>query len=120
MSTEQAQTSTAGGQSVLTDGLGGTLFSTDAWLNEPLKDGTPRHKRLCFLITANGGLQVRGWGVLSFGDGHQRGLEQDDALELMQWSAFMDGLEAAGVEVLTALRPYFESYQAELVTPNSE
>jgi hypothetical protein len=84
-----------------------------------MKDGTARHRRLCFLITANGGLQVHQWGFLSFGDGHQRGLEQDDALELMQWSAFMDGLEAAGVEILDALRPYFEAYQTEFVTPNA-
>lgn len=94
------------------------MFDTQAWLNEPLKDGAPRHKRLCFLITANGGLQVRGWGFIGYGNGHQSGLEQEDALELMQWSAFMDGLEAADVEVLAALRPYFEAYQAEFEPPN--
>lgn len=97
------------------------MFDIQAWLNEPLKDGTPRHRRLCFLITANGGSVVRGWGILSFTPGkHQYGLEQDDALELMQASSFLNGLEAAGINVGEALRPYYEAYQAEFVKPGVE
>ena len=94
------------------------MIDTQAWLNEPLQNGELRYKRLCFLITANGGLSVSGWGFLSFGDGHQRGLEQDEALELMQWGAFMNGLEAAGVKILADLRPYLEAYQAVYEQPN--
>lgn len=92
------------------------MINLDDWLNELGRDGqTPRHQRLCFLIMANGGLRVGGWGIICHdGSGHQRGLEQDDALELMQAVAFMMGLDAADVPVFERLKPYMDSYQAAL------
>ncbi len=86
-------------------------FDVDAWLNQDLPSGQLLHQRLSFLVTANGGFSVRGWGILSYGGGHQRGLEQDDALELIQWAAFLDGLAAAGVSIHDAFYPLFQEYQ---------
>ena len=91
------------------------MFDAQEWLNTMMQDSvTPRHRRLCFLITANGGLRVHGWGVTTHGEGsHQKGLDQDDALDLLQWGAFMDGLEVAGIRIHEALIPYYDAYQKE-------
>lgn len=90
------------------------MFDAKAWLEESLATGYLRHERICFLVTANGGFNVFGWGFISSVDGHQRGLDQNDALDLMTISAFMKGLEAAGVKVFDTLKPYFDAYQAKL------
>lgn len=82
-------------------------FNLHGWLTEEIewRDALgntirgPRHLRLCWLTFANGGPQIRGWGVISsFPNGHQQGLDQNDALELMQLYAFVNGLAAAGVD----------------------
>ena len=88
------------------------MFNLQEWLNEPAREGLPRHERICFLLEANGGPNVYQWGVLSFGDGHQRGLEQDDALELVQVTAFLSGLEAMGAPVAETLDPLIAAYRA--------
>lgn len=91
------------------------MFDSKAWLEETLQSGIVRHERLCFLVTANGGFDVHGWGFIGFGGVHQQGLEQNEALELMCVTAFMNGLEAAGVKVFDTFKPYFDAYQAKLV-----
>ncbi len=98
------------------------MFDIDQWLNETMTirdrildaDLTmPRHERLCFLVMANGGFVVRGWGTIDNGGpgGHQRGLEQDDALDLMRIGEFLNGLETAGVDWSAKLRPVFDAYR---------
>lgn len=87
-------------------------FDVDAWLNTPLADnsGLFRKDRLCYLIYANGGFDVHGWGMTSFDGIHTRGLEQDEALELIQCKAYIDGLFDGGIDVLAVLESYFKSY----------
>lgn len=94
-----------------------STFDIEQWLNEPLRNGQPRHRRIAFLVVANDGFDVRQWGCISYGSGHQRALDQDEALELMQWSAFMEGLAAAGVDVHSAFLPKFQAYKSEIEQP---
>ena len=89
------------------------MINLDQWLHEPLKNGTPRWKRIAFLVYANGGFTVRQWGIVSYGPGlHQQGLEQNDALELLQWESFIDGLQAAGVNFHDAFFPLYTGYKS--------
>ncbi len=92
-------------------------FDVHGWLNQTLTSGQILHRRLSFLVTANGGFDVRGWGCISSGNGHQQGLEQNDALELIYWDGFISGLVAAGVNFHDAFYPIFQSYQQEHMTP---
>jgi len=96
------------------------MLNLQEWLNESTRDGLPRHERICFLLEANSGPNVHQWGILSYGDGHQRGLEQDDALELMQVTAFLSGLEAMGAPVGETLAPLIYAYRARHERPNVE
>ncbi|MFA7269954.1 MAG: hypothetical protein WC073_11465 [Sterolibacterium sp.] len=96
------------------------MFNLQEWLNEPTHEGLPRHERICFLLEANGGPNVRQWGITSFGGGHQRGLDQDDALELMQATAFLSGLEAMGAPVAEVLYPLITAYRAQHEVPNTK
>lgn len=92
------------------------MFDVHQWLNEPLKNGMPRRERLLYLLEANGGPRVHQWGYISYGAGHQRGLEQDEALELMQYDGFIQGVEACGVDFWGQLRPYVDSYRARFAS----
>lgn len=85
------------------------MINPEEWLNQNF-EGKPRHERICFLIVANGGLTVHQWGFLSHRGGHQCGLEQKDAIDLIEIRAFMDGATAAGVDLFAALKPYYDSY----------
>lgn len=88
-------------------------FNLEAWLDKMLENGQRRHERLAFLITANGGAVVRGWGMISFREGgHQSGLDLDDALELIKVAAFFQGLGAAGVDVASVFTPRLNAYRA--------
>lgn len=85
-------------------------FDVNEWLSQDI-DGQPLHERLCFLIYANDGLTVTRWGCLSFSKGgHQSGLEQSDALNLIYWGGFIDGFEATGVSFRDAFEPYWTAY----------
>lgn len=98
-----------------------TPFDFNAWLNEPIDvqeiDGSvvkkPRHERICWLVLCNGGFGVSGWGVTDNAGpgGHQRGLDQADALDLLQTASFLLGLGAAGVDWNTPLAPIFAAYR---------
>lgn len=89
-------------------------FDLAAWLAEPV-DGKPQTTRadhLCYLLYANGGWQVRGWGVLSWtAGGHQQGLEQDEAIALIAYGGFVQGLVAAGVPFHALFIPTFKAYR---------
>lgn len=86
-------------------------FDVTEWLEED-HGGRPRHERLCWLLYCNGGPAVHEWGVTSTDKhGHQIGLEMEDAIELMQVSAFMTGLAACGVDVLGVLTPMMDAYR---------
>jgi hypothetical protein len=97
------------------------MLNPQEWLNEVVEHETwqgvermPRHRRLCFLVYANGGFGMHGWGYLSFTDGgHQSGLEQEDAMALMQYNAYMTGAADAGVNIFDAFKPYWDAYNAE-------
>lgn len=92
-----------------------------AWLLEPITvrnqykpdEIVPRHQRLSQLISANGGIEVSGWGIMDNGGpgGHIRGLEQNQALELIYYSGIIAGLEMAGVDFHSIFMPYLEAYQ---------
>jgi len=84
-------------------------FDVNAWLDEmigPPESPVPRHQRICFLILANGGPEVHRYGVISHFGGHQHGLEQEEAIELISVNSFMGGLAAAGVDIASAINPY--------------
>lgn len=106
---------------------GETAFKT--WLLEEVEPQTqylnrqkmPRHRYLSFLVTANCGFQVRGWGVTSrYPNGHLRGLEQNDALSLMAFGSYMDGLTQAGVPAFDLFHPYFLQYEEEINKPKEQ
>lgn len=70
------------------------------WFNQPW-EGTPHwndttpcetlFERFCFLVARNGGMQVHGWGFIS----GNRGLSQEQALELLQLGGVYVGFNAA-------------------------
>lgn len=98
-------------------------FDTHAWLNEEITvndpyeapEKMPRHQRLCYLMTANGGPDVRSWGFLGSNKGHPTGLEQNQALELIAFSSYMRGLDDGGVpEIWQDFDPYVKAYLAKI------
>lgn len=99
-------------------------FDCDQWLNMVVEihnkyesvSTMPRHHRICWLVLANGGFDIHQWGIISNGgpNGHQCGLEQNDALELIDYRGFLNGLAAAGVPIFDKLKPYFDKYLAAL------
>lgn len=72
----------------------------------------PRWERICFLMAANGGTAVvSSWGFLSgYKNGHRRGLEQDQALELIFYYGFINGLLAVEVPIHVAIEGYLTEY----------
>ena len=52
---------------------------------------TENADEICRLVFANNGFEVNGWGFLSYQDGVQKGLEQEDALRLIQIEGRFDG-----------------------------
>lgn len=81
------------------------------WLESDSNKGVKLHERISFLVVCNGGsVRVSGWGFLSHNNGHQVGLEQNEALELIYLEGFISGLELIGVNVYEYHKPYFEDY----------
>ena len=64
---------------------------------EPQKE-VPMWWRLFWLVSRNGGWDVTGWGVTSSAGLFGSGLEQNDALQLLQHAAFIDGLSCGSGE----------------------
>jgi hypothetical protein len=93
------------------------------WLHEPVphREDTlsiavsiPRYERIGFLLGCNGGRwNVSQWGIVGYNGGpFRQGLEQDEALELMYYSAFLDGVTLAlgGDAVRDIVRPIIDQY----------
>jgi hypothetical protein len=57
------------------------------WLSSKANDNQTRLQRIAELVAVNGGLQVRGYGFISFGGGPygRQGLEMEEAHELMEY-----------------------------------
>lgn len=96
-------------------------FDIKAWLNQPVKvtgmlgsvTEVPRHQRLCFLLVCNRGFRVTRWGAIGTNrGGHQEGLTQSEALDLIFQDGFHEGLCAAGLQQKfdDAFRPYWLAY----------
>jgi len=91
-------------------------FNIREWLEERLDNGAPKHRRISFLLLANGGRwEVTDWGFISSMGRHQSGLHEEEAFELMELSGFMMGLRAAGIEVDEIFKPYFDEYVKEFM-----
>ena len=88
-----------------------------AWLEKEINiDGTmmPTWKRISFLVAANGGWRVGGWGFLSYGGGHPRGLDQNDAIDLIRYEAFFNGATMFGnCAPFDDFHPYYMRYVEE-------
>lgn len=91
------------------------------------QEGNPKWQRIFFLERANGSFIVNSWGYISYGKGHQRGLEQEDALELMQASAFISGMEKAlefdrgtMTDLLNKYREKYDTWYDEKNKPTTE
>lgn len=104
-------------------------FDCNEWLNRmvPVRQDfgpdieMPMHERLCFLVVANGGFDVHGWGYISYCHGqHQRGLEQHDALCLIHLGSYVNGLADAGVPIMEAFKVHFDAYMAALEAKQAE
>ena len=77
----------------------------------------PNWQRIFFLERANCGFRVGGWGFISNdNEGHQSGLFQEEALELMQASAFIFGMaEGLGIgsnDMSELINKYRDKYNA--------
>lgn len=103
-------------------------FDVEAWLQEPISLSrrfepaviVPRHERICFLVAANGGFEFKGWGsITTSAAGHQQGLDQDDALHLIDCAAYLRGLQAGGVEWEPAFVRYWDAYRAKFTPPDA-
>lgn len=96
------------------------------WLNEevdhrgndfepPVK--VPRHERIAFLLSCNGGsLMVRQWGITGWGGGPFRtGLSQEEAFELMEYGAFISGIEFILGDCRYILRPLVAQWRQKQI-----
>jgi hypothetical protein len=93
-------------------------FDPVGFLNSEIEiDGEwmPAHRRICFLMLANGGSEFN-----DFNDeepqiikGHQRGLTPSQTIELLRLKAFIDGLSAAGVNIAPLIQAHFRDYLKE-------
>ncbi len=88
-----------------------TASEFDAWLDSPSTHGVSMSERICFLVAANGGWEVSGWGCLSWHK-HQMGLEQGDAIALIHLHGYFCGMEAAGFDAREHFLPRFKEYVA--------
>jgi hypothetical protein len=91
-------------------------FDAREWLEGRLDNGAPNHRRISFLLLANGGKwEVTSWGFIGSIGRHQAGLHEEEAFELMELSGFMMGLRAAGIEIDKIFEPYFDEYVKEFL-----
>lgn len=89
------------------------MFDIHEWLNKE-SDGVPCHEYISRLVLANGGFNVSGWGIIDYRGGVQRGLDQNEALSLIEISGFLSGLAACGVDWEGAFKPYFDDYVSRM------
>lgn len=89
-----------------------STFDVASWLDETMSSGQRRGDRICQLYVANDGFEVIQWGIIDNVNGRQRGLDQEEALELLYISGFVHGLAAAGVPFFCAFPVYLRSWLA--------
>lgn len=83
------------------------------WLNDVDEQaGTLRHENISRMVCSNGGWTFKGWGSLTYGaSGHPIGLEQNDALDLLQAHAYFNGIDSyADFDPYDEFLPYFIAY----------
>ncbi len=82
-------------------------------INQPLKNGNGTiADRICFLVYANNGWQVHQWGIVTYGN-HQTGLEQNEALDLIYWQGYFDGLSNDDFNAYKVFFPFYEKYKSQ-------
>lgn len=77
---------------------------------------TVRCARIAELISVNGGYaEVNGWGAITYGGGlyGREGLDQDEAMELMQLASFLAGVAFAFPEAKAFIGGRFKAYWDE-------
>ena len=63
------------------------------------------------LVSKNGDWEVGGWGITSGGGPFGSGLNQMQAIELIQFNSMFNGVEAFGPQVRDLLLPAWEEFQ---------
>lgn len=82
-----------------------------SWLEGTFESGGTRYEHIAWLVKCNGGFQVHGWGSIGFGGCFQQGLDQEDAIELIQWESWFSGVaKFGGFDPFDLFMPYYEKY----------
>lgn len=91
-----------------------------AWLNEEFGEKkTKRGERIAWLVKCNGGFIVNSWGDVATDPANPFpvGLDQEDALELIEWKSFVDGMcDGSGLNVYTMFQPFFNEFVDRKIT----
>jgi len=91
----------------------------EQWLNEVLSNGKIRKDYICYLVYANRGFEVYGWGFTSSDKfGHPVGLEKNEALDLIMATGFIDGLVACGIDFHSVFKPIYKEYCFKVLNNN--
>lgn len=70
-----------------------------------------RWQRVFWLVACNGSWQIGGWGAIRGGHPFPRGLDQNEAIELISFEAFFQGASAvAGINLFDLLLPAFKKF----------
>lgn len=91
------------------------------WLNYPIDHAesifdkpvsVPRYERIAYLFACNGGFEVYQCGIIiSDGSAFKKGLDQNEAIELMRFNAFLQGVELLlGEAIHRILAPLIDKY----------
>ena len=83
-------------------------------MNRESPQGGSIGDRISFLVRANNGFNVTGWGFISYSNDHQYGLEQNDAIELLEWCSKFDGMEFAGLPAFELFKPFYDAYNQKM------
>ena len=73
--------------------------------------GMPRWQRIADLAIRNGGFEVHSWGTTGYKGGpFGFGLDQNDALALLQFAAFISGVSFVTKDAFTILNERIDEY----------
>lgn len=93
-------------------------FDLDAWFNETTYPTLGKNNKdlLCYLVYTNGGFKVDSFGVIEERNTvtHSLGLEQNEALILIKFHGFIEGLEKAGIDFYTPFQVVYDEYLKQL------
>ena len=102
------------GNKILTPDAFKEWIKTEIEINHEGKEiKIPRGDRLSYLIKSNGGFVVRGWGVIDVDPSvpWQRGLNQNEAFELMGYeNLFRGGVLFGMFNPFDEFKEYFNAY----------